>query len=88
MSGLYVRKRRGESDEALIRRFLRKQRNTKLMDEIKDPVHGCPSCRNLSKKSLKAKYKKQQAERRRISEQRRAEKKRQKRLARMKGFRK
>lgn len=88
MSGLHVRKRRGESDEALIRRFLRKQRNENIMDEIKDPVHGCPSCRNLSKKSLKTKYKKQQAERRRISDQRRAEKKRQKRLSRMKGFRK
>ena len=80
---LMVRKRRGESDEALIRRFIKKQRNTKLMDEIKDPVHGCPSCRKISKKSLKAKYKKEQAERRRKSEARRLEKKRLKRQARM-----
>ena len=87
MAGLSVRLRRGETSDRLIRRFLRKQRNANLMDEIKDPVHGAPECRNLSKRSLKTKYKKDQAERRRRREAYRALKRKQKREARMRKMR-
>tara|TARA_B100000131_G_C18006031_1_gene568434 strand:- start:299 stop:562 length:264 start_codon:yes stop_codon:yes gene_type:complete len=85
--GLYVRARRGESSEQVIRRFLRKQRNSKAMDEIKDPVHGTPECRKVSKKSLKKRHKQDQAARRRRSEAYRALKRKLKREARMKKMR-
>jgi hypothetical protein len=85
--GLYVRARRGESGEQVIRRFLRKQRNANTMDEIKDPVHGTPECRNVSKKSLKKRHKQDQAERRRRSEARQLLKRKLKREARMRKHR-
>ena len=84
MSGLSVTKRRGETEDSLLRRFLRKQRNTNLMDELKDPVHGCPSCRNISKRGLKKKYKKEQAIKRRRREEWQELKRRRKHEARMK----
>tara|TARA_B100000424_G_scaffold266622_1_gene258079 strand:+ start:115 stop:378 length:264 start_codon:yes stop_codon:yes gene_type:complete len=84
---LIVRKRRGETDEQLVRRFLRKQRNTNLMDEIRHPVHGTPECRNISKRSLKKAYKKDQAARRRKREAYQALKRQRKREARMKKMR-
>ena len=87
MSGLSVTKRRGESDEAVVRRFLRKQRNTKLMDEIKDPVNGCPQCRNISKRGLKKKHKQEQAAARRRREAYQALKRQRKREARMRKMR-
>ena len=83
MSGLSVTKRRGESDEALVRRFLRKQRNSKLMDELKDPVNGCPQCRNVSKRSLKKRHKEIKAAARRRREAYQALKRQRKREARM-----
>ena len=78
-----VRKRRGETEDQLIRRFLRKQRNENLMDEIKHPVHGTPECRNISKKSMKKRYKEDQALRRRRQEEYQALKRQKKREARM-----
>ncbi len=84
---LIVRKRRGETDEQLVRRFLRKQRNTNLMDEIKHPVHGTPECRNVSKRSQKKRYKQDQAARRRRREAYQALKRQRKREARMKKMR-
>jgi hypothetical protein len=73
MAGTSVYLRRGESQESLLRRWTRKLRKDETMDEIRHPVHGTPECRNVSKPSLKAKYKKEQAERRRIAEERRKE---------------
>lgn len=87
MSGLSVTKRRGESDDALVRRFLRKQRNSKLMDELKDPVNGCPQCRNISKKGLKKKHKELQAASRRRREEYQALKRQKKREARIRKHR-
>lgn len=68
MTGLSVELRRGETSDALVRRFLRKCRKDGLMDEIKHPINGCPQCRVISKKSLKKAYKAEQAERRRRRE--------------------
>ena len=38
------------------------------MDVIRDPSHGTPTCRNISKKGLRKKHKEIQAERRRFAE--------------------
>ncbi len=73
MAGTAVYLRKGESQESLLRRWSRKLRKDGTMDEIRHPVHGTPECRNISKPSLKKKHKREQAERRRISEQRRRE---------------
>ena len=73
MAGTSVYLRRGESQESLLRRWTRKLRKDGTMDEIRHPAHGTPECRNISKPSLKAKHKEEQAERRRIAEERRKE---------------
>ena len=85
--GIIVKQRRGESSEQVVRRFLRKQRNSKLMDEIKDPVHGTAECRNISKRSHKRRHKEEQAARRRRREAYQALKRQRKREARMKKMR-
>jgi len=82
MAGTTVYLRRGESGDSLIRRFSRKAKKENLMEEIRHPVHGTTSCRVISKPNLKKKYKKQQAERRRIADQRRKERRALKRQAR------
>jgi hypothetical protein len=57
------------------------------MDEIKDPAHGTPECRNVSKRSLKIRYKKDQAARRRRREAYQVLKRQRKREARMRKMR-
>ena len=84
MAGTEVRLRRGESSDNLIRRFVRAVKKQKLLEEIRDPVHGTGECRTISKRGLKKKYKREQAERRRLAEQRRKERRARNRLMRMK----
>ena len=66
--------RRGESTEAFVRRALRKMKKEGLMDSIRDPSRGTAECRNISKRSLRRKYKKIEAERRRFAEEARKRK--------------
>lgn len=60
--------RKGESTEQFVRRALRKMKKEGVMDVIRDPSHGTPACRNISKKGLRKKHKEIQAERRRFAE--------------------
>jgi len=64
-----VEARRGESSEALIRRFLRKERKTDAKAERMNPRNGCVSCRTISKRSLKKRHKRIEAEKRRRKEE-------------------
>ena len=84
MAGPAVKLRRGESSEGLIRRFIRKTKKERWMDEVRDDVHGTTECRKTSKPSLKKKHKQEKAERRRLAEQRRKERRAKNRLMRMK----
>ena len=68
-----VKIRKGESQQAFLRRAMRDWRKKGVMDIIRHPVHGTPECRNISKKGHKKKYKQEQAERRRKAEERRKE---------------
>lgn len=76
-----VEARRGESSEALVRRFLRKERKANAKAERMDPRNGCVSCRTISKKSLKKRHKKIEAEKRRRKEEWRKLKRQRKREA-------
>lgn len=66
--------RKGESTEQFVRRALRKMKKEGIMDIIRDPSHGTVSCRNISKRSLRKKHKKIQAERRRFADEARKRK--------------
>tara|TARA_A200000159_G_scaffold162829_2_gene187566 strand:- start:2607 stop:2861 length:255 start_codon:yes stop_codon:yes gene_type:complete len=76
-----VEARRGESSDALIRRFLRKERKVDAKKERMDPRNGCTLCRTISKKSMKKKHKKIEAEKRRRKEEWRKLKRQRKREA-------
>tara|TARA_S200002703_G_scaffold160051_1_gene176333 strand:- start:740 stop:997 length:258 start_codon:yes stop_codon:yes gene_type:complete len=76
-----VEARRGESSEALVRRFLRKERKMDAKAERMDPRNGCTLCRTISKKGLKKKHKKLEAEKRRKKEEWRKLKRQRKREA-------
>ena len=68
------RVRKGESTEAFVRRALRKLKKEGVMNIIRDPSRGTAECRNTPKKSLRRKYKKIEAERRRFADEARKRK--------------
>ena len=68
------RVRSGESTEAFVRRALRKLKKEGVMNIIRDPSRGTAECRNTQKKSLRRKYKRIEAERRRFADEARKRK--------------